>query len=307
MITKNSLPTSRILNVFLKRKKREIIIGYLFILPSFACILIFLIGPIIYGFVMSFHRWFLGRPPVYAGFTNYLTLLSDPLFWLSMRHTLEFSMIYVPSTVFLPLIVAIILHSKLLGRRKEFFKFVYFIPVVASLVVVAIMWKYLYHGDYGLINYFLEILGFEKVNWLGDKKMVIPAIALVSVWKNYAYYMVIFLAGLAGISEQYYEAARIDGASRMQQFLHVTFPLLARTFALVLVLSTILAFQVFEWIYVMSRAGGPAHAGYTVGYLVYVTGLVEFRMGYGSSIAVVLFLIILLVSLLEIRLGEGKR
>lgn len=282
------------------------ITGYLFICPSLVCVLLFLIGPIMYGVAMSFHKWFLGRVPVYVGLANYFALVKDPIFWLSMKHTLEFAIIYVPSTLLLPLIIAIALHSRLLGRGREPFKFVLFIPVVASLVVVAIMWKWLYHGDFGLINYIMERLGFRKVNWLGEKEIVIPAIAFVSVWKNYAYYMVIFLAGLVGISGHYYEAARIDGATRTQQFLYITFPLLKHTFLLVLVLSSILAFQVFEWIYVMSRSGGPAYAAYTVGYLVYVTGLVEFRMGYGSSIAFVLFLIILAVSVLEIRFTEAR-
>jgi len=195
-------------------------------------------------------------------------------------------------------------NSTLLRRGKELFRFTLFIPVVASLVVAAIMWKWLYHGDFGLINYFLGELGFEKVNWLGDKKTVIPAIAVVSIWKNYGYYMVLYLAGLVGIPEQYYEVAKIDGATRMQQFIYITLPLLRRTLLLVVVLSTILAFQPLEWIYVMTNLGGPAYAGYTIDYLVYVTGLHDFRMGYASSIAFVLFLIILFISFLEIRLGE---
>jgi multiple sugar transport system permease protein len=289
--------------MFLKRKGREALTGYLFILPSFASISIFLIGPIIYGFVMSFYRWSLGHSAVYIGLANYFALVRDPVFWLSVGHTLKFTLIYVPATVFFSLIVAVLVHS-LLRRGEELFRFVLFIPVVASLVVAAIMWKWLYHGDFGLINYFLDKLGFEKVNWLGDKKTVIPAIAIVSIWKNYGYYMVIYLAGLVGIPEQYYEVARIDGATRVQQFIHITLPLLRRTFLLVLVLSTILAFQPFEWMYVMTNAGGPAYAAYTIDYLVYVTGLIDFQMGYASSIAFVLFLIILFISFWEMKLEE---
>ena len=289
--------------MFLKREGREALTGYFFILPSFAFISIFLIGPIIYGFVMSFYRWLLGRPAVYIGLANYFALVRDPVFWISVGNTLKFAIIYVPATVFFSLIVAVLVHS-LLKRGKELFQFVFFIPVVASLVVAAIMWKWLYHGDFGLINYFLSELGFEKVNWLGDKKNVIPAITIVSIWKNYGYYMVIYLAGLVGIPGQYYEVARIDGATRVQQFIYITWPLLRRTFLLVLVLSTILAFQPFEWMYVMTSSGGPAYAGYTIDYLVYVTGLIDFKMGYASSIAFVLFLIILFISFCEMRLGE---
>jgi len=232
--------------MFLKRKGREALTGYLFILPSFAFISIFLIGPIIYGFFMSFHRWLLGYPVVYIGLTNYFAIVRDPIFWLSVRNTLKFALIYVPATVFFSLIVAVLVNSTLLRRGKELFRFTLFIPVVASLVVAAIMWKWLYHGDFGLINYFLGELGFEKVNWLGDKKTVIPAIAVVSIWKNYGYYMVLYLAGLVGIPEQYYEVAKIDGATRMQQFIYITLPLLRRTLLLVVVLSTILAFQPLE-------------------------------------------------------------
>jgi multiple sugar transport system permease protein len=289
--------------MFLKRERREALTGYLFILPSFASIAIFLIGPIIFGIVMSFYQWLLGRPPVYIGLTNYFKLIRDPIFWLSVRHTLKFALIYVPAIVFFSLIVAVLVHS-LLRRGKELFQFVLFIPVVASLVVAAIMWKWLYHGDFGLINYFLNELGFEKVNWLGDKKTVIPAIAIVSIWKNYGYYMVIYLAGLVGIPEQYYEVARIDGATRVQQFIYITLPLLKRISLLVVVLSTILAFQAFDWIFVMTNMGGPAYAGYTIDYLVYVTGLKDFRMGYASSIAFILLLIVLFVSFLEISFEE---
>ena len=289
--------------MFQKREGREALTGYLFILPSFAFISLFLIGPIIYGFVMSFYRWLLGRPAVYIGLANYFALVRDPVFWVSVGNTLKFALIYIPATVFFSLIVAVLVHS-LLRRGKELFQFVLFIPVIASLVVAAIMWKWLYHGDFGLINYFLSELGFEKVNWLGDKKIVIPAIAIVSIWKNYGYYMVIYLAGLVGIPEQYYEAAKIDGATRVQQFIYITWPLLRRTFLLVLVLSTILALQPFEWMYVMTSFGGPAYAGYTIDYLIYVSGLIDFKMGYASSIAFVLFLIILFISFCEMRLGE---
>ena len=291
--------------MFLRRKKQEALTGYLFILFSFTFILIFFVGPIIFGFVMSFYRWLLGRASVYIGLENYFALIRDPLFWLSVWHTVEYTLIYVPGTVFFSLLAAVLVHSSLLRRReKRLFRFILFIPVVASLVVAGIMWKWLYHGDFGFINYLLSEFGFEKVNWLGDKKTVIPAIAIVSIWKNYGYYMVIYLAGLVGIPEQYYEVARIDGATRVQQFIYITLPLLKRISLLVVVLSTILAFQAFDWIFVMTNAGGPAYAGYTIDYLVYVTGLNDFRMGYASSIAFVLFLIILFVSFLEISLEE---
>jgi multiple sugar transport system permease protein len=191
-----------------------------------------------------------------------------------------------------------------LVRFKGLFRTIYFAPVVTTLVAVAVVWRYLYHARFGLLNYALGLLGLDPVNWLGDPRWAMPAIILLAVWKNFGYNMVVFIAGLQSIPEDLYEAAEIDGASAWQRFRHVTLPMLAPTFVFVTIITMIGYFQLFAEPYVMTQ-GGPLQSTLSVVLLMYEQGFRWWNMGYAAAVAFVLFLVIFAVTLLQLRFQRG--
>jgi len=234
----------------------------------------------------------------FVGARNYLALLDNPLFWTALQNTFYFALIGGPLTVAVSLGAALLVNAKVV-RFKSLFRTIYFVPFVTTLVAVAIVWRYLYQPQYGLLNYALGAVGVEPINWLGDPTWAMPAIILLAVWKNFGYNMLIFIAGLQASSEELYEAARIDGASAIRQFWHVSLPMLAPTFFFVGVVTMIGYFQLFAEPYVMTQ-GGPLRSTTSLVLMMYEEGFRWWRMGAAAAIAFVLFVLILLWTLLQL-------
>ena len=225
----------------------------------------------------------------FVGFDNYLGLLQNPLFWKALGNTLYFVVIGVPLSIAMSLGAALLLHSKL-GRFKPFFRTAFFAPVVTTVVAVAVIWRYLFHTRYGLVNWGLSGVGIDPIDWLGDPNWAMPTIIAFAVWKNFGYNMIIFLSGLQAIPEDLYEAARIDGASAWRQFRHVTLPMLGPVLLLVGILTMAGYFQLFAEPYVMTQ-GGPLESTVSVLYLMYEQGFKWWNLGMASAVAFILFVL----------------
>jgi multiple sugar transport system permease protein len=281
--------------------------AYFFLTPALAAIFIFFFLPVLVAFVMSFTDfdiYSLGNIQYvrFVGFRNYLQLFNDPLFWQALQNTFYFVLVGGPLSVAVSLGAAILLNSKLV-RFKSFFRAIYFAPVVTTLVAVAVVWRFVYHSRFGLLNYFLGFLGINPIDWLGDPTYAMPAIILLAVWKNFGYNMIIFIAGLQNIPEELYEAACIDGANARQQFLHITIPMLAPTTLFISIITMIGYFQLFAEPYVITQ-GGPLNSTLSIVLLMYQQGFRWWNMGYSASLAFVLFIIILIGSLIQFKLRK---
>jgi len=280
-------------------------VAYLFIAPALVAIGIFFVVPIVAAFMMSFTDfdiYALGSLTFvrFVALENYLRALDAPLFWQAIRNTFYFVLVGGPLSVAVSLGIALMVNSRL-ARFKSFFRTIYFLPVVTSLVAVAIVWRYVYHPRAGLLNYVLSFFGVSPVDWLGNPDMAMPAIILLAVWKNFGYNMLIFIAGLQNIQDDLYDAARIDGAGVWKQFLNVTVPMLAPTTVFIVVITVIGYFQLFAEPYVMTQ-GGPLNSTLSLVMLMYEQGFRWWSMGYAASIAFLLFLIILVFTAIQIFL-----
>ncbi len=282
--------------------------AYAFVAPALALITAFFLLPVAASFLLSLTDF-----DIYAvadagnlrviGLGNYGALLHDPLFWVALRNTGYFVLVAGPLSVALSLAAALLVTPAAV-RLKGLFRTFFFLPVVTSLVAVAVVWRYLYHPRFGLLNYALALVGLGPLDWLGDPRLAMPAIILMAVWKNFGFNMVIFMAGLQSIPERLYEAASIDGAGSWQQLWHVTLPMLAPTFVFVGVMTLIGNFQLFAEPYVMTQ-GGPAHSTLSMVLYMYEEGFRWWSLGYAAALAFVLFAIILAVTLLTRLRGSG--
>ncbi len=278
--------------------------AWVLLTPALAAILLFFALPVLAGLVLSltdFDLYAVADPGAarWVGAGNYASLLADALFWKALGNTLLLVGLGVPLTLVLALGGALLVHARL-ARLRGIWRTAFFAPVVTTLVAVSVVWRYLYHPRYGLLDQFLAHLGLPAPDWLGDPRWAMPAITLLAVWRTFGYCLVIFVAGLAAIPETLYEAARIDGASWWQRFRHVTLPLLAPTTIFVGVLTSVGFFQVFAEPYVMTR-GGPLNATTTISLLMYQQGFRWWSMGRASAIAFILFVLILAASWLQAR------
>ena len=279
----------------------------LFLAPALSLIAVFFFIPVVASFLMSFTDFDIysladSSNARFVGLENYKNLLSDPLFWKAMRNTLYFVFIGVPLSLIFSLATALLLNSKLI-RFMSLFRLAYFLPVVTTLVAVAVVWRYIYHPSFGLVNYLLSLIGVGTVDWLGNPKWAMPALILMAVWKNFGYNMIIFIAGLQNIPPELYESARIDGAGKWQEFLHITLPMLMPTTVFVSIITIIGYFQLFAEPYVMTQ-GGPMNATLSIVLLMYQEGFRWWRMGYSASLAFVLFLILFMATLVQLRLQK---
>ena len=268
--------------------------GWLFAAPALAVIAVFFALPVLAALALSLTDFDIyaladGGNLRFVGLGNYLGLMQNPLFWQALGNTFYFVLVGVPLSIALSLGAALLLHSRL-GAFKPFFRTAYFAPVVTTVVAVAVVWRYLFHTRYGLVNWALAGIGIEPVDWLGDPDWAMPTIILFAVWKNFGYNMIIFLAGLQAIPEDLYEAARIDGASRWRQFLHVTLPMLGPVMLMVAILTLSGYFQLFAEPYVMTQ-GGPLQSTVSVLYLMYEEGFKWWNLGNASAVAFTLFVI----------------
>jgi multiple sugar transport system permease protein len=232
----------------------------------------------------------------WVGLANYKTLFQDDIFRKVLWNTLYYSVVSVPLGIMMSLLLAVFLNQKL--KFMRFYRAAFFMPVISSFVAVAVIWQWIYNPDFGLLNYFLSWFGIDGPSWLTSSVWAMPAIILTSVWKNLGYNMLIFLAGLQGISESYYEAADIDGAKWYTKFWHITVPLLSPTTFFVTVTSIIGSFQVFDAVYLMTQ-GGPARATSVLVHYIYQTAFQYLDIGYASAMAYILFFLVLIVTLIQ--------
>jgi len=273
------------------------LVGVFFFLPVAAALLLSLTDFDIYAVASSENTRF-------VGLHNYVQLLKTPLFWSSLKNTFYFALVGGPLTIAVSLGAALLVNAKLV-RWRSFFRTIYFTPFVTTLVAVAIVWRYLYHTRYGLLNYALGALGIAPIDWLGDPHWAMPAIILMAVWKNFGYNMLIFIAGLQSIPDELYDAANVDGAGPVRQFMNVTLPMLGPTLLFVGVITMIGYFQLFAEPYVMTQ-GGPLRSTTSVVLYMYEEGFRWWRMGYAAAIAFVLFIVILLATLVQFRLQRER-
>jgi multiple sugar transport system permease protein len=279
--------------------------GWLFIAPAIVLIGVFFFLPVAASLLLSitdFDLYSVANPANVriVGACNYVDLMHNPTFWLALKNTFYFALVGGPLTVATSLGAALLLNAKVV-RFKTFFRTIYFLPFVTTLVAVAIVWRYLYHPQYGFLNYALGAVGIHPIDWLGDPRWAMPAIILLAVWKNFGYNMLIFIAGLQAVPEDLYEAAALDGAGAVRQFWHVTLPNLAPTFVFVGVVTMIGYFQLFAEPYVMTT-GGPLGATTSLVLFMYQEGFRWWRLGVAAAIAFLLFLIILVWTGLQLRL-----
>jgi multiple sugar transport system permease protein len=255
----------------------------------------------------DFDIYAIGRPDTarFVGLGNYRQVLSDPLFWKALGNTFSFVLLGGPLSVLASLGAALLVNSKLV-RFPGLFRSIFFMPVVTTLVAVAIVWRYLYHPQYGLLNWALGRMGLPAIDWLGDPHWAMAAIILLAVWKNFGYNMLIFIAGLQSIPEELYEAARLDGAGWWPCFRHVTLPSLGPTFLFVGVMTMLGNFQLFSEPYVMTQ-GGPLKATTTIVLLMYEWGFRWWRMGMAAALAFVLCAIMLVGTVVQMRLQRESR
>ena len=281
--------------------------GWLFIGPAMIAIAVFFVVPVSAALLMSFTDFDIYaladlRNVRFIGLDNYARLLHTPLFWRALGNTLYFVLLGVPLSITISLGAALLLNSPL-ARFKGFYRTALFAPVVTTLVAVAVVWRYLLHTRYGLINHTLTAIGITPVDWLGDPFWAMPAIVLLSVWKNFGYNMIILLAGLQAIPKDLYEAARIEGASAWQQLRYVTLPALAPMLLMVSILTMAGHFQIFAEPYVMTQ-GGPAQRTVTVLYFMYDEGFKWWSLGSASAVAFVLFAFMFAFTLLQLRVAR---
>ena len=299
-VTYNPTPARR-------KSRKRLPAGFLFILPSLIHLIIFLVIPIFFALYLSFHKWDVLKPnKPFIGFANYERVAADPYFWKAMYNSARYAFFSVPLGMAAALAVAILVNQKL--RGVQFFRTIYYLPAISSGAAISMVWMWVYWPERGLMSWGLNALripGGGQVDWLNDPNWAMPALILMSIWTALGPRMILYLAGLQGIPVSLYEAAEVDGASRLDAFKHITLPLLMPTTLFVLVTSSIGAFQVFTPVYMMTK-GGPLRSTDVVGYHIYTEAWRQFRMGRASAQSYVLFLVILAVTIIQFKLVNRR-
>jgi multiple sugar transport system permease protein len=282
---------------------QEVFWAYLFIAPALIGLMIFTIIPIAASFVLSVFSWDFLTPPEFVGLANFQRLSTDSRLLTGFGITATYVVTHVAGTAGLGLLLALAVNRKLSTLLRSSLRAVYFFPVIVSIASVAIIWTYLFDVNRGIIDYYLTQLGGPRIPWLSSSAWAMRSVILMSIWKSLGFNFVLFVAGLQNISREYYEAAEIDGAGSWGKFRHITIPLLSPTVFFIVVIGLIGAFQVFDAPYIMTT-GGPGDATRTVGIFIYEHGIRFLRMGYASTIALALFAIIMLITILQFALSK---
>lgn len=287
-----------------KRKFKDTATGVILTLPALAVQILFVYVPLIYAFYVSFHRWNMIRPMKYIGLQNYTTLFTSSKFWNSLYVTLIYITGTVPTSVIIGLFLAMLLNVDWI-KGKGLFRMMFYIPVITSMAVAAIVWSLLFEPSAGLMNYIFGFFGISAQKWLSDPNLAIVALIIVGVWKRIGYNMVLFLAGLQSIPRAYYEAAMLDGASSFEKFRNITLPLLSPTTLFVVIIQFIASFQVFISVSVMTQ-GGPMESTDVITYYLYQNAFNYLKMGYASSIAIVMFVFMFFLTLLQFKASKRR-
>ncbi|MDO4337238.1 MAG: sugar ABC transporter permease [Eubacteriales bacterium] len=275
--------------------------AYAFIAPTVLGVLILNLWAVVQSVYYSFHEVRGFAQPVFIGLDNYIRIFGDAEVWRSLKNVFIYAIITVPIGVFLSLLLAALLNTKIKGRG--FFRCIYFLPVVSAPAAVALVWKWLYNKDFGLFNNILNAIGIQGPDWLGDPKLAMISVAIVGIWSQLGYNMILLLGGLQDIPQELYEAAEIDGAGSVAKFTRITVPMVSPTLFFVIVTTLISALQVFDTIYMMFKPSSPSFKSVeSIVYLFYRYTFTQYDKGYGSTIVVVLFVIIMALTLIQQKL-----
>lgn len=282
----------------MSRKKKEALQGIIYVLPSFILIMAFCIIPIFMSGYFSFTSYNIMTPPKFVGLENYERVFQDGYVADAAKNTLLYVLMTVPAQTILSLVFAAFLAYKMQNKTGGFLRSVMFIPVIASAVTAGTIWRIILNTEGGLLNNILNLFHLDSVNWLGSTKTALISICIVAVWKNVGYFLVIYYAGIMGISKDLYEAAKVDGATSIQQFFKITLPMLKPITYLVVTLGIIWSFQVFDLAYLMT-GGGPGRATVTLVMGIYNAAFKQYKMGYACAMAMLLLLIVVIINVIE--------
>lgn len=282
----------------MSRKKKEALQGIIYVLPSFILIMAFCIIPIFMSGYFSFTSYNIMTPPKFVGLENYERVFQDGYVADAAKNTLLYVLMTVPAQTILSLVFAAFLAYKMQNQTGGFLRSVMFIPVIASAVTAGTIWRIILNTEGGLLNNILNFFHLDSVNWLGSTKTALISICIVAVWKNVGYFLVIYYAGIMGISKDLYEAAKVDGATSIQQFFKITLPMLKPITYLVVTLGIIWSFQVFDLAYLMT-GGGPGRATVTLVMGIYNAAFKQYKMGYACAMAMLLLLIVVIINVIE--------
>jgi sn-glycerol 3-phosphate transport system permease protein len=285
-----------------RRSRRDALTFLAFVAPNFLLLAVFTFWPVAYSLYLSFLKWnMVAKNRPFVGLTNYRTMIQDPVFWLVLRNTFLLAAGTVVVKLTVALALALLLNQRLAGR--SIYRAVIFSPTFTTSVAVAMVWGWILDPTYGLLRVFLNAVGLDSPNWLGDVRWALPAVMIVMIWGGVGYDMVIFLAGLQGIPRELYDAARVDGASGPQVFRRLTFPLLSPTTFFLLVISVINALKAFDVVSVMT-GGGPLNSSNVYVHYLFQNAFRWFKTGYASALALVLFVVILAITLVQTKLSR---
>jgi multiple sugar transport system permease protein len=288
---------------FSQRRARA---GRLFVAPNLMAVAVFMLFPLGFSLYMSVQNWDLFRPAKFVGLANYRSLFTgDPLFIIALRNTVVYTVGTVVPTVLISLAVAGVLNRKVKGI--SIFRTIIFLPLAVSSVVMAVVWQFVFNTNNGLLNIMLGWIGIGPIPWLVDPKWAMSALCIVSVWRSVPFATVILLAAMQGVPDNLYEAAKLDGAGELRQFVSITVPLIRGALSFVVVISIIHAFQAFDLVYVLTgRNGGPETATYVLGIMLFQHAFAFLEFGYASALAWVMFAILLVLTVLQLRLGRRR-
>jgi multiple sugar transport system permease protein len=277
--------------------------GYFLIAPYWLHFAIFMAYPLIFSFILIFHKWDVYTPMQWVGLNNFIRLFQDDLFWQAILNTLMFLLIHIPLQIIVALFFAVLLNQKI--RARGFFRAAYFMPVIISGVVVSILWQQMFSQETGVLNSLLSVINIPKVPWLNSPEWAMPSIAIMATWKNVGFYIVLFLAGLQTIPGYLYESADIDGATGWQKFRWITLPMINSTMLLVMILSTIGGFSLFIEPYILT-GGGPMNSTLSAMLYIYKQAFYFNRMGYAATLGFFFAFMILVVVLVQRKVVEQE-
>jgi len=285
-------------------RKGDLGSAFLFLSPTLVIFSAFILFPVFFSFYLSFQKWnMFSGDATFVGLDNYARMFQSAEFWQVLKNTAIYSIGTIPINMALSLWVAYLLNKKLAG--KKFLRTAFFAPVIISPVAAALIWRWMYDPNFGLVNFCVEMLGFNPVNWLNEPTAAMFALIIMSVWKTFGINMVLFSAGLQGIPDSYYEAAELDGAGKFAKFWHITIPMLAPTTFFIMIMSMISSFQVFDLVYVLT-SGGPLGSTKVLVFYVYEYAFKFFEMGYASAISYFLFALLFLLTMFQIKFMKSK-
>ncbi|MBE7718318.1 MAG: sugar ABC transporter permease [Lacrimispora celerecrescens] len=278
--------------------------AWIMLLPNILGFFMFMLVPVVATFVLSFTKYDMLTKPKFIGLGNYTEMIHDPIVWQVTGNTILYTALTVPVGMCLSLLLAVALDQEI--KLKRFYRAAFFLPSITSMVVISIVWQWIYNPEFGLLNFGLSLLGLPKGKWLTSASTSLASIAAVGIWKRLGYDMILFLSGLQGISATYYEAAELDGASKLQRFRYITIPMLKPTTFFVFIMAIINSFQVFDQVMLMT-SGGPGRSSSVLVHYLYQNAFQYFKLGYACAIAYLLFAIVMIITAINLKMEKNMR